>query len=270
MRIITVPRATALLLCLVLFALSAPGLALTSHQCGSSDPLGTSCDASPHSPRMRPPTPRRVNALSHLLPWGSLFPFSRVFNDLDWHMRELERAFDFAPFWDVLPPAHRIAPSEPGAAAALSDTSAQAQAPPQPQPTHQDAAATAGERPLSVWGTLSHAPMIDVSERDDAFLVNVDVPGVKKGDVKIHIDDHHGHKTLTVSGERREETSREDKDKGLKSWSRSYGRFSRSLALPDNVNAENITAKHEDGVLRLVVPKQAAALKPASREIPVA
>lgn len=104
----------------------------------------------------------------------------------------------------------------------------------------------------------SRAPAVDIVQRDNEYQINVDVPGVKKEDIKVNLtENRRGQKVLTVSGERKEEVSKEDKDKGYTSRRSMYGKFSRSLALPENSDAkpESIQAKQENGVLKITIPK---------------
>lgn len=89
-------------------------------------------------------------------------------------------------------------------------------------------------------------PALDIEEREGIYLVSMDIPGMKKEDLKINLSD----RTLTVSGER----NQENKGQGHY-YERSYGRFARSITLPENVQSEAIEAHYEDGVLKLVIPK---------------
>ena len=100
-------------------------------------------------------------------------------------------------------------------------------------------------------------PVLDVRETEDEYLVLVDVPGVKKEDVSIELNDHE----LTISGVRTPvETG------GVVRAERPYGSFVRSLTLPQGVDVEKIVADYQDGVLALRVPKPAEA-KPKKIEI---
>jgi len=104
----------------------------------------------------------------------------------------------------------------------------------------------------------ARAPNMDIVQRDKEYQINVDLPGVKKEDIKVNVTEMgRGHKMLTVSGERKDEATKEDKEKGYYSRRSMYGKFSRSIALPENVDAkpEAIQAKMEDGVLKIVLPK---------------
>ena len=105
-----------------------------------------------------------------------------------------------------------------------------------------------------------YAPPIDVSEDQDGYTVAVSLPGVKPEDV--HIQYQQG--MLTVSGQ----TSTDD-TRTQGTWhirERRQGRFSRSITLPDSVNADKADARSEHGVLRLHLPK-AEETKPRSIQI---
>ncbi len=103
-------------------------------------------------------------------------------------------------------------------------------------------------------------PAIDIFESDDAFVATADLPGLKKDDIDISIEDN----VLTVSGERQFE---ESKDSGtFRRVERSYGSFRRSFTLPRGVNSAKVKAKFEDGVLTLDIPKSEVA---KSRKITV-
>jgi HSP20 family protein len=103
-------------------------------------------------------------------------------------------------------------------------------------------------------------PSVDVFEDEAGVHVNVDVPGVKAEDLKIEVEKN----VLTVRGERKLE--HEDKKEGYHRVERYFGNFSRSFALGDEVNTENVEAKYENGVLRISLQKRPAAKR---REIAV-
>jgi len=92
-------------------------------------------------------------------------------------------------------------------------------------------------------------PAIDLVEADDHFLLKADLPGLSEGDVNIEVQDG----TLTVSGERKAE--HEQREKGWYRIERSFGSFSRSLTLPDGVDADRIEASFNHGVLEVRIPK---------------
>lgn len=103
-------------------------------------------------------------------------------------------------------------------------------------------------------------PGIDISENDSHFHINVNLPGMKKEDININLDD----RVLTISGERRQEE--EKKDTRYHLVETRYGKFERAFTLPDNIKPDSIKAKYENGVLRLGVEK---AEKKVSKQIEV-
>lgn len=104
-------------------------------------------------------------------------------------------------------------------------------------------------------------PLCDVKETDKELLVHAELPGVKKED--IHIELQNG--ILTISGERKEE-KKEEKEKYHR-VERNYGRFARSVAVPEGVTEDQVKAKIENGVLEVAIPKPPA--KPAPKQIPI-
>ena len=106
------------------------------------------------------------------------------------------------------------------------------------------------------------APKIDVMTKDNTLITRVDLPGMKKEDVLVEIEDGY----LTLSGERQKEL-KEEKDDVYRE-EREYGSFCRSIALPKGVNADDIKATFNNGVLEVIVPLPAAA-KSNGHKIPV-
>lgn len=105
-------------------------------------------------------------------------------------------------------------------------------------------------------------PTVDVSETSEGYLIQAELPQVKKEDIKVTVDNG----VLRISGERRQE--KEEKDKRFHRIERSYGTFMRSFALPDGVDSEHVKAEIKDGVLSVQLAKTAP--KPsAARTIPV-
>ena len=92
-------------------------------------------------------------------------------------------------------------------------------------------------------------PQVDIAETDQAFELSFAVPGIKKDEIKIDLNDGQ----LTVSGERKFEE--EKSGKNFHSRETRYGSFSRSFHLPDNINTDKVEAKYEDGILNVLVPK---------------
>lgn len=99
----------------------------------------------------------------------------------------------------------------------------------------------------------SFIPAADIKETPDHFVLSFDVPGIDKNDIEIELR----QRQLTVRGERKED--RETKDGTTHYMERRYGRFERSITLPEGLQGDAAEAHHENGVLTLVVPKAAAA-----------
>ena len=90
---------------------------------------------------------------------------------------------------------------------------------------------------------------LDMKENEHEYVVTVDIPGVDKSKINVNYDNN----ILTISAERSDER-REDKEH-YHYLERSYGTYSRSIALSNNVDYEHMSAKYTDGVLNIVVPK---------------
>jgi HSP20 family protein len=97
--------------------------------------------------------------------------------------------------------------------------------------------------------TTAWAPALDISERKDAYLVTVELPGLKPEDLDITMEDG----LLTIQGER--QFTSESSEQQYHRVERRYGAFRRSITLPAHVMAEGIQASFEDGVLQILVPK---------------
>lgn len=97
-------------------------------------------------------------------------------------------------------------------------------------------------------------PSVDVIREKDKIVIEAEMPGVKKDEIKISIKDN----VLTIEGEKK--FSEEKKEKEYYRSERSYGAFKRSFTLPEDVDVENVKAKFEDGILSLsmnkIEPKQ--------------
>jgi HSP20 family protein len=98
-------------------------------------------------------------------------------------------------------------------------------------------------------GVRRWVPPMDLVETDEHFVLRADLPGLSEGDVSIELEDS----VLTVSGERKAE--HEDKKEGFYRLERSFGQFRRSLTLPEGIDAENIAATFDKGVLEVRIPK---------------
>jgi len=92
-------------------------------------------------------------------------------------------------------------------------------------------------------------PSVNTREAKEAYHIEVDLPGIKKEDVDINIDNN----VLTISGERK--TKDEVKEENYYKLESSYGSFQRSFTLPEKVDIENIKASSQDGILEIEIPK---------------
>ncbi|HWP42911.1 MAG TPA: Hsp20/alpha crystallin family protein [Blastocatellia bacterium] len=117
-----------------------------------------------------------------------------------------------------------------------------------------------GEETLSM---TAWTPRCDVFETDNEIVIKAELPGVKKQDVKVNIENN----MLTIQGERKFEE--ETKKENYYRIERSYGQFMRSFMLPPYVDAGKISAEFKDGVLRVSLPKLEEA-KPKAIEVKVA
>lgn len=103
-------------------------------------------------------------------------------------------------------------------------------------------------------------PAVDIREEEDRYLVHADIPGVAPKDIEVSAENG----MLTIKGERTHESTVEEK--GYKRIERSSGSFFRRFSLPEDADAEKITATSKDGVLELEIPKGEAA-KPRRIEV---
>jgi HSP20 family protein len=94
----------------------------------------------------------------------------------------------------------------------------------------------------------SFVPKVDIVESDKAYELHVAAPGMNKEDFKIDLNENY----LTISGERK---FNKEKENNFRSIETQYGTFSRSFALPENVDAANISAQYTNGILEVIVPK---------------
>ena len=97
-------------------------------------------------------------------------------------------------------------------------------------------------------------PAINVKEYDKEFVIELAVPGMKKEDFKIQVNDKN---QLVVSVEKQQETADDDKAAKFLRREFNYTRFEQTLLLPENIDREAITAKAKHGVLKIKLPKLA-------------
>jgi HSP20 family protein len=110
-------------------------------------------------------------------------------------------------------------------------------------------------------GDVLWVPAVEVSQREGNYVVRAELPGLKPEDVKLEIEDD----ALVLQGERKVE--REEDSGGAHRTEIRYGRFYRSVPLPDGVNAEQARAKFENGVLEVTVP--VSEEKTQRKQIPI-
>jgi HSP20 family protein len=113
------------------------------------------------------------------------------------------------------------------------------------------------ETPLRAW-----APALDVQEDKDKFTVNLELPGLKREDISVQLEDGQ----LTISGERKAATIVEGTE--VHRQERFYGKFSRVLTLPTTVVSGQVKAGYKDGILTVTLPKAEAA-KPKQIDVSV-
>ena len=118
--------------------------------------------------------------------------------------------------------------------------------------------------------TTAWAPALDISERKDAYLVTVELPGVEADDLDITLEDG----LLTIQGERH--FAHDSSEQQFHRVERRYGAFRRSITLPAHVMADGIQASADNGVLQILVPKMEEAtpkriqVRPGRATIPAA
>jgi HSP20 family protein len=105
-------------------------------------------------------------------------------------------------------------------------------------------------------------PAVDIHEGTEAIELRIDLPGVTRDQLHIHVEKN----VLTISGERT--FAREGDREGYHRIERAYGAFSRTFSLPDTVNTESIDAQLRDGVLTVRLPKR-AEVQPRKIEVQV-
>jgi HSP20 family protein len=113
------------------------------------------------------------------------------------------------------------------------------------------------ESPLRAW-----APVLDVREDADNFVIRAELPGLKREEIDVSLQDD----TLVISGERKVEKVEEGVE--VHRQERYYGKFQRTLTLPEPVAADKVKAEYKDGVLSITLPKTEQA-KPKKIDVSV-
>jgi HSP20 family protein len=104
------------------------------------------------------------------------------------------------------------------------------------------------------------APAVDIYETENELIMTAEVPGIEEKDIEIKIEDN----TLSLRGERKFE--KETKEENYHRIERSYGSFYRAFTLPNSIDPDRIQAEHENGVLKISMPKR-QELKPRKVKI---
>ena len=110
--------------------------------------------------------------------------------------------------------------------------------------------------------TQNWYPRVDISENDDEFIVQTELPGLKRDDVQITFDNG----ALKIEGERKQEKT--DKNINYHRVERAYGKFSRVFQVPSQIQANKISADFKDGLLSITLPK-VEEVKPKSIDVKI-
>lgn len=111
-------------------------------------------------------------------------------------------------------------------------------------------------------GGLS-APPANITESNKDFKLDLSVPGMKRDDFQVDVEDG----VLTISSEKEEEKKEEDKNYMRREFS--YNSFCRTFNLPENVDENNINAKYENGMLQVTIPKKEITVSKPKKKISV-
>jgi HSP20 family protein len=106
-------------------------------------------------------------------------------------------------------------------------------------------------------------PLVNIKESNERFTVDLAIPGLNKSDIKLEVIENR----LTISAEHKAELNQENEKFTRREFS--YSAFSRSFSLPEIVDAEEISATYEQGILSVVLPKRQQVLKNKTRQIQV-
>ena len=115
----------------------------------------------------------------------------------------------------------------------------------------------------SNFNTGMSVPKVNIKETADAFMVEVAVPGLKKSDFKLDLD----NQVLTISTESKEENEHKEENYTRREFG--YSAFKRTFTLPDSVNDEKINANYTDGILSVLLPKKEEAKQKPVRSIKI-
>jgi HSP20 family protein len=103
-------------------------------------------------------------------------------------------------------------------------------------------------------GDFAWTPRVDIQETDKEIILDFELPGIDKKDIKVELKDNR----LTVSGERKQETKSDNAEH--RRIERHYGKYERTFTLPDTVSADKVAAEYKNGILTLNLPKTEKAI----------
>jgi HSP20 family protein len=126
----------------------------------------------------------------------------------------------------------------------------------------QSKAATAGNGQQESITVSQWAPVVDITEDDNEYLIKAELPEIKREDVKVTVENG----MLTLSGERKLE--KEETGKKYHRVERAYGSFLRSFHVPEDTDPDKVAAEFKEGVLQIHLPKQ-EAVKPRQIEVKI-
>lgn len=110
---------------------------------------------------------------------------------------------------------------------------------------------------------FENIPAVNISEKDGVFHIELAVPGMKKEDFNIEI--HDG--VMSISSETKEESTSEERNYSKREFN--YSSFERRFTLPDNIKEEQVSAKYEDGILKVSVPKADEKEKNTKKQVQI-
>jgi HSP20 family protein len=113
------------------------------------------------------------------------------------------------------------------------------------------------------WDFEQKMPSVNITETEKEFQIELAAPGLERKDFKVVAE----HGMLTISSEKEEERSEEEKNYTRKEYS--YNSFSRSFTLPENCMEDQISAKYDKGILHIVLPKKEVTVTKPVKEIKV-
>lgn len=118
------------------------------------------------------------------------------------------------------------------------------------------------------WGgdnAVETVPSINITEEQHDYKIEMAAPGMKKDDFNIDIDDN----IITISSEKESEETDGKNGKNYTFREYNYSRFSRSFSIPENAETSKISAKYNDGILCLTIPKKTEQVKSKSQKIKI-